>query len=128
MLDALDAFPEFGLIFTGSNADPGAREIDALITAYVANRKNAVFHSSLGSRRYFSGLTHCDLVIGNSSSDCDPQPESVAAAIRAGLALDCSTVKNPYGDGHAAERIVSALAAVDRPEGLVRKVFVDISS
>src|SRR5690606_31605373 len=68
MLSALDIFPEAGLLFTGSNADPGAREIDTLVKAYVTNRENAVFHTSLGSQRYFSALTHCDLVIGNSSS------------------------------------------------------------
>jgi UDP-hydrolysing UDP-N-acetyl-D-glucosamine 2-epimerase len=157
MLDALDAFPEAGLIFTGSNADPGARGIDALVQAYVAGRENAVFHASLGSRRYFSALTHCDLVIGNSSSgvleapsfrlptvnigdrqarrpransvvDSDVHPDAIAAAIRAALALDCSTVSNPYGDGHAAERIVNVLSAIEKPETLVRKSFVDLPS
>lgn len=157
MLDALDAFPEAGLIFTGSNADSGAREIDALVQAYVAGRARAVFHASLGSRRYFSALTHCDLVIGNSSSgvleapsfrlptvnigdrqarrprassvvDCDPQPDVIAAAIRTALSLDCSTVNNPYGDGHAAERIVDVLSTIDKPETLVRKSFVDLPS
>lgn len=154
MLEALDAFPTAGLIFTGSNADPGARRIDALVQAYVACRENAVFHASLGSRLYFSALVHCDLVIGNSSSgvleapsfrlptvnigdrqagrlrarsvvDSDPQPDAIAAAIRAALALDCSTVDNPYGDGHAAERIVDVLGSVEKPEILVRKSFVD---
>ncbi|HCZ01555.1 MAG: UDP-N-acetyl-D-glucosamine 2-epimerase, UDP-hydrolysing [Rhodobacterales bacterium RIFCSPHIGHO2_02_FULL_62_130] len=155
MLDALDAFPEVGLIFTGSNADPGAREIDALIEAYVAGRDGAVFHTSLGSRRYFSALTHCDLVIGNSSSgvmeapsfrlptvnigdrqarrpraasviDCDPIPSAIYNAIRAGLARDRTNVENPYGDGHAAERIVAVLAAVNACQTLVRKSFVDL--
>jgi len=68
MLAALDAFPEAGLIFTGSNADPGAAELDEIIRAWVAVRANAVFHASLGSARYFSALEHCDLVLGNSSS------------------------------------------------------------
>lgn len=155
MLEALDAFPEAGLVFTGSNADPGAREIDALVQAYVAGRDNAVFHASLGSRRYFSALTHCDLVIGNSSSgvmeapsfpiptvnigdrqarrprassvlDVAPYPEAIAGAIRAGLALDDSQVSNPFGDGHATERIVTVLAALDAPETLVKKSFVDL--
>lgn len=155
MLDALSEFPNAGLIFTGSNADPGAREIDAQVKAYVAGRHGAVFHASLGSRLYFSALTHCDLVIGNSSSgvmeapsfrlptvnigdrqarrpramsviDCDPRPGSIATAIRRGLKLDCSRVKNPFGDGRAAERIITVLAALKAPETLVRKSFVEL--
>ncbi|MEO1987386.1 MAG: UDP-N-acetylglucosamine 2-epimerase [Martelella sp.] len=155
MLDALKDFPDAGLIFTGSNADAGARAIDALIKGYVDSREGAVFHGSLGSHRYFSALTHCDLVIGNSSSgvmeapsfklptinigdrqarrpraasviDCAPEPRAIADAIRTGLELDCSKVANPYGDGHSAERIVAVLTALDRPDLLTRKSFVDI--
>lgn len=154
MLDALDVFPDAGLIFTGSNADPGAREIDALIEGYAAQREGSVFHASLGSRRYFSALTHCDLVIGNSSSgimeapsfrlptvnigdrqarrpraisiiDCAPRLDAVVTAIHTGLRLDCSAAENPFGDGRAAERIVAILGALDTPSTLVRKSFVD---
>ncbi|OZA19494.1 MAG: UDP-N-acetylglucosamine 2-epimerase (hydrolyzing) [Rhodobacterales bacterium 17-64-5] len=154
MLDALDAFPEAGLIFTGSNADPGAREIDALVQTYVASRSSAVFHASLGSRRYFSALTHCDIVIGNSSSgvmeapsfslptvnigdrqarrlradsviDCAPRPDAIVTAIQTGLVLDCSAA-NPYGDGRAAARIIAVLKALEKPSTLVRKSFLDL--
>lgn len=154
MLEALDAFQEAGLIFTGSNADHGAREIDSLVQVYAAGRANAVFHASLGSRRYLSALTHCDLVIGNSSSgimeapsfrlptvnigdrqrrrpraasviDVVPQPGAIADGIRAGLAMDCSAVENPFGDGRAARRIVEVLAGLKAPHQLVRKYFVD---
>lgn len=156
MLDALDTLPEVGLIFTGSNADPGARAIDALVQTWVARRDGAVFHPSLGSRRYFSALRHCDLVIGNSSSglaeapsfgvatvnigerqarrpraasviDCAATPEAIAAAIAAASALDCSNVRNPFGDGHSAARIVNVLAAIEAPHLLVRKSFRDIA-
>jgi UDP-hydrolysing UDP-N-acetyl-D-glucosamine 2-epimerase len=155
MLKAIDVFPEFGLIFTGSNTDPGASEIDAMIQDFVARRTNAVFHASLGSRRYFSALTHCDLVIGNSSSgimeaptfriptlnigdrqhgrpraasviDVAPLFGAIADGIRAGLALDCSGVANPFGDGKAASRIVEVLAGLKVPHHLLRKSFVDL--
>ncbi|WP_180901239.1 UDP-N-acetylglucosamine 2-epimerase [Martelella soudanensis] len=156
MIHALKDFPDTGLIFTGSNADSGARAIDSLIMGYVNSREDAVFHGSLGSKRYFSALAHCDLVIGNSSSgvmeapsfklptinigdrqarrpraasviDCAPEPRAIADAIRTGLELDCSKVENPYGDGRSAERIVAVLMALDRPDLLTRKSFVDIS-
>ena len=154
MLSALERFPDFCLIFTGSNADPGARAIDAEIQAFAAKRENAVFHETLGSTRYFSALANAAAVIGNSSSglyeapsfkvptvnigdrqkgrlraasviDCPPQPDAVAEAIELALQLDCTAVANPYGDGQAARRIADALGEVADPAGLTRKTFVD---
>lgn len=156
MLDALDAYPQAGLIFTGSNADPGAAELDEIIRAWVAGRDNAVFHASLGSARYFSALDHCDLVLGNSSSglyeapsfgiptvnigdrqarrvraasviDCAPEAGAIRAAIDTALAGDWTGTVNPYGDGQAAPRIVAHLAAVTDPAALIRKSFEDLT-
>jgi UDP-hydrolysing UDP-N-acetyl-D-glucosamine 2-epimerase len=156
MLDALDAWPEAGLIFTGSNADPGAAELDEIIRAWVAGRDHAVFHTSLGSARYFSALEHCDLVLGNSSSglyeapgfdiptvnigdrqarrvraasviDCAPEAGAIRAAIDTVLARDWSGTVNPYGDGLAAPRILSHLAAITDPTALIRKPFEDLT-
>lgn len=155
MLDALDSFPEAGLIFTGSNADPGAAELDEIIRAWVATRDRAVFHASLGSVRYVSALEHCDLVLGNSSSglyeapslgiptvnigdrqarrvraasviDCAPEAGAIRAAIETALAGDWAGTVNPYGDGQAAPRILSHLAAVTDPAALIRKSFEDL--
>ncbi|WP_366654187.1 UDP-N-acetylglucosamine 2-epimerase [Fodinicurvata sp. EGI_FJ10296] len=156
LLAALRRFPDVGLIFTGSNADTGGRAIDRAVKAFVATRDNAVFHVSLGSEKFFSALDHVDLVVGNSSSglyeapsfcvptvnigdrqarrpragsviDCEASVGGIVAAIESGLTLDCSGVVNPYGDGHAAERIVAQLAAIDDPRRLIRKSFVDVT-
>lgn len=156
-LAALKGFPEAGLIFTGSNADPGAAGIDALVKAFAAERNNAVFHPSLGSARYFSALEHCDLVLGNSSSglyeapsfgiptvnigdrqagrvraasviDCEPDADAIRYAIATALAGNWSGTFNPYGDGQSALRIVEHLAAVTDPAVLVRKSFQDIGN
>ncbi len=157
MLDALDAYPQAGLIFTGSNADPGAAELDAMVQAYVAGRdKRAVFHASLGSARYFSALEHCDLVLGNSSSglyeapsfgiptvnigdrqarrvradsviDCAPEEGAIRAAIDTALAGNWTGTVNPYGDGQAAPRILAHLAALTDPAALIRKSFEDLT-
>lgn len=156
MLEALDSYPQAGLIFTGSNADPGAAELDEMIRAYVAGRGNAVFHASLGSARYFSALAHCDLVLGNSSSglyeapsfgiptvnigdrqarrlraasviDCAAEPGAIRAAIDSALAGDWSATVNPYGDGQAAPRILAHLAAISDPAALIRKSFEDMT-
>jgi len=154
MLTALEAFPKAGLIFTGSNADPGATELDEVIKSWVKSRDNAVFHASLGSARYFSALQHCDVVLGNSSSglyeapsfgiptvnigdrqarrvratsviDCLPESNDICKAIELALSGNWSTTVNPYGDGKAAQRIVSHLADVADPRAMIHKSFED---
>lgn len=154
MLKALDAFPQIGLVFTGSNADPGARAIDALVKHYAAARRNATFHETLGSHRYFSALAHADAVIGNSSSgiyeapsfnvptinigdrqkgrlrassviDCAANVDDIRRAIDGALRMDCSMAVNPYGDGTAAAQIAHALQGLGDTSSLARKTFVD---
>lgn len=68
LLNALDSFPEIGLIFTMPNADTGGRRITDLIENYVETHSNAVFFKSLGAKRYLSVLACVSGVIGNSSS------------------------------------------------------------
>ena len=68
LLNALDSFPEFGLIFTMPNADTGGRWITDLIEDYVESHSNAVSFTSLGAKRYLSLMACVDGVIGNSSS------------------------------------------------------------
>jgi UDP-N-acetylglucosamine 2-epimerase (non-hydrolysing)/GDP/UDP-N,N'-diacetylbacillosamine 2-epimerase (hydrolysing) len=146
--------PESGLIFTGSNADPGGRGVDRLVGEFVATHDNACAHASLGAELYFSALRHARAVVGNSSSglyeapsfkiptvnigdrqrgrlraasviDCAAERRAIEAAIRRALTLDCTGVVNPYGDGHASERIVAVLRSLGDPRQLVRKRFVD---
>lgn len=155
MLKALEPLSKIGLIFTGSNADPGAEEIEEMIRAWVKGRTHAVFHTSLGSKRYFSALQHCDIVLGNSSSglyeapsygiptvnigdrqagriraasviDCAPEATAIQKAIEIALSKHWANTVNPYGDGRAATRIVSLLANVTNPAGLIRKSFEDL--
>jgi UDP-N-acetylglucosamine 2-epimerase (non-hydrolysing)/GDP/UDP-N,N'-diacetylbacillosamine 2-epimerase (hydrolysing) len=56
---------------------------------------------------------------------CPPERRAIAGAIEQALALDCSDVVNPYGDGHSAPRIVAALAGIDDYRPLVKKRFHD---
>jgi UDP-hydrolysing UDP-N-acetyl-D-glucosamine 2-epimerase len=156
LLRALEHFPEAHVIFTGSNADPGARQIDVLVKNWVARHDRAVFHTSLGSRRYLSALAQVDAVIGNSSSglyeapsfavptvnigdrqarrlrapsvlDCAPEETAIVTTIRMALALELpEVVPNPYGDGKASQRIAGILAGLKDPHHLVMKSFKDI--
>ncbi|MFN3144937.1 MAG: UDP-N-acetylglucosamine 2-epimerase [Paracoccaceae bacterium] len=154
LLSALRRLPDVSVLVTGSNADPGGAEIDGLMRDFVAERANAAFFASLGSLRYFSALTHCDAVVGNSSSglyeapsfaiptvnigtrqdgrpraasvlDCPSEADAILAAIGGALSRGRVSVENPYGDGHSAPRIVEVLRGVHDPARLVRKAFRD---
>jgi GDP/UDP-N,N'-diacetylbacillosamine 2-epimerase (hydrolysing) len=115
LLDALDAFPEFNVIFTKTNADTDGRIINRLIEDYAGKHpERCLAVTSLGMRRYLSVMKYCAVVIGNSSSgiveapsfkvptvnigdrqkgrvrtnniiDCDPSADSIKAAIHEGL-------------------------------------------
>jgi len=155
LLAALDALgDEFGIVFTKANADAEGRAFNATIEAFVASRPNCRLIDSLGQQLYLSLMRHADAVVGNSSSglyeapslrkpavnigdrqkgrlraasviDCAPRADAIQRSIRAALELDCSQVTNPYGDGHAAERIVAALKSVADPQSLLQKRFAD---
>ncbi len=69
MLDALDAFPEYNVIFTRANADMDGRVINRLIDEYTENRpERCLAVTSLGMHRYLSAMKYATAVIGNSSS------------------------------------------------------------
>ena len=155
LLAALDALgDEFGIVFTKANADAEGRTFNRMLAAHVGTRPNCRLFDSLGQQLYLSLMRHVDVVVGNSSSglyeaptlrkpvvnigdrqkgrlraasvlDCAPTAEAIEHSIRAALALDCSQVTNPYGDGHSAERIVAALKSVADPQSLLQKRFAD---
>jgi UDP-hydrolysing UDP-N-acetyl-D-glucosamine 2-epimerase len=156
LLRALDQLgPQVGLIFTTPNSDPGGRELALEIEAFVHERSHASLHTSLGSLNYWSVMAQVDALVGNSSSglyeapslkkpainigdrqrgrlrpasvvDSAPDTASIRAAIGRALALDCSAVSNPYGDGRSAERIVDVLAGITHPTSLLVRSFDDL--
>lgn len=68
LLEALDAFPDLGILFTKANADADGRIINKLIDTYVSCHPNSIAVASLGMKRYLSAVKHSAAVIGNSSS------------------------------------------------------------
>lgn len=84
LLAALAKRPELGLLLTGSNADPGGKEIDRSFSELAAQRPNAVFVRSLGSQRYFSGLRHAAVLLGNSSSGLYEAPSFATPTVNIG--------------------------------------------
>lgn len=156
MLAALAARDEATILFTGTNADPEGRRIEERIGAFAARRAAARLVPSLGSANYFAALTYMDVVVGNSSSglyeapsfgipainigdrqagrlraesvfDCPPQRDAIGAAIARALRRGRKPTVNPYGDGHAADRIVAVLKALDDPHALLYKRFAALA-
>jgi GDP/UDP-N,N'-diacetylbacillosamine 2-epimerase (hydrolysing) len=69
LLDALDSFPEYNIIFTRANADTEGRAINRMIEEYTEARpERSLAVASLGSFRYLSAMKYATAVIGNSSS------------------------------------------------------------
>jgi UDP-hydrolysing UDP-N-acetyl-D-glucosamine 2-epimerase len=147
---------DVGIVFTMPNADSDGRIIRPMIEDYVsAAAGRAAAFESLGPLRYLSLMAEVDVVVGNSSSglyetpsfrkptvnigdrqrgrlrassiiDCAPEAGQISSAIERAFALDCSQVVNPYGDGHAADRIVARLASSANPRDLLQKRFHDV--
>jgi UDP-hydrolysing UDP-N-acetyl-D-glucosamine 2-epimerase len=69
LLDALDAFPEYSVIFTKANADTDGRVINRLTDEYAEKQpERCLAFTSLGTHRYLSAMKYATAVIGNSSS------------------------------------------------------------
>ena len=105
LLDALDAFPEYNVIFTKANADTDGRVINRLIDEYVARQpERCLAVTSLGAHRYLSAMKYATAVIGNSSSGIIEAPsfkvptvnigDRQKGRIQAASILDCSADAN----------------------------------
>ncbi len=69
LFKALDAFPEFKIVFTGSNSDKLGRFIWDRINDYASKDcKRMRCFTSLGQLKYLTLLKHVNVVVGNSSS------------------------------------------------------------
>ena len=147
--------PDHALIFTGPNSDTEGRAFARQIESFVGEHENAILRISLGQGLYLSALAYCDAVVGNSSSglceapsfktptvnigdrqngrlkadsvvDCPPERAAIVQAIIRAMALDCSNVTNPYGDGKSAPRIIEVLKTLPDPAALLRKHFYEL--
>jgi GDP/UDP-N,N'-diacetylbacillosamine 2-epimerase (hydrolysing) len=105
LLDALDAFPEYHVIFTKANADTDGRVINRLIDEYAEKQpERCLAAASLGSLRYLSALQYSTAVLGNSSSGIIEAPsfkiptvnigDRQKGRIQAACILNCSPDAN----------------------------------
>lgn len=143
------------LFFTHPNADPAGRMVLGQIQAFVRSQSQAYEFASLGSQRYLSLMAQVDAAIGNSSSGlyeaptlgtptvnigdrqkgrllaksvvcCDHGQAAVLAAVKKALKIRRKSVKNPYGNGGTAAKIVKILkSSLSKPIPL-QKHFYDL--
>lgn len=131
----------YGLLFTGTNADTDGNIIRQEIFKFLKRRPHAKFIENLGHQKYFSALKHFDLLLGNSSSGVLEAPffqipvvnigdrqkgrplfsgiisvpfnkDKIQRAIIKSIGSarkKNSVLKNPYGKGNAAKKIITIL-------------------
>lgn len=150
-LDLLDR--DISVVLTLPNADTRGRVLFDMMREFAKEREHVVAHESLGQARYWSCLKTFNAIVGNSSSGlieapavglpavdigarqrgrlraqastigCPPQREAIAGAVRSALAMRGIPATSPYGDGHATERVIRQLAALESPRDLLTKRF-----
>lgn len=156
LLEALDEYKEYHVIFTYSNSDTNSQIIIKRIQEYVdKNAERCMFIPSLGQRRYFSVLKYLKAVIGNSSSGIievpsfgiptlnigDRQKGRIAAdsvincgystqEIKDGLAkvsaYGHTVIDNPYYKEGTCQAILNAIKTFPL-DNLIQKHFYDIN-
>jgi len=153
VLGAIESLgPEVGIVICGSNADTEGASMNARLRSFAQGKSSVVFQPSFAHELFLSLLAAVDGIVGNSSCglyeapsfgiptinvgdrqkgrlrassviDCPTEGKAIIQAITRGFAMDCRLVTNPYGDGHASERIVEQLCAMGDPRHLIVKRF-----
>lgn len=138
------------IIFAFPNADEGSLEIRSAVSNFITTRRNTFMHTTLPPETWLGLLHHCELVVGNSSSvlmespsiptpavcigerqagrerarnvvDVAADADSILMAFEHARSLEMIGIMNPYGDGHASERIRRVLEEAPDRERLLHK-------
>ena len=154
LLTVLEKHKDSRLIFTQSNADPGGEEINEEINKFVNKNKNSSFHSSLGQLNHLSILSHCDVMIGNSSSSLIEAPsfklpalnignrqksrmrsnniinskndiQSIEKGLDQALTMKRDSILNPFDGGNTSLKILEVLENIDLKD-ILKKKFYDL--
>jgi len=105
LLNALETFPDLGMVFTMPGADKEGKIIWKKIRTFVKKNQYAKTFSALGSRTYLSVMKEVDAVVGNSSSGLLESPalnkpvvnigNRQSGRVRAGCVVNCSNLTIP---------------------------------
>ena len=155
LLEALDDFKDYHIIFTYSNSDTNSQIIIKRIQEYVdRNPGRCMFIPSLGQRRYFSVLKYVDAVIGNSSSGiievpsfsiptldigdrqkgrivpdsvihCDYSKEDIKEGLKKVIEYKSKPIENPYFKEGTCDAILNVIKTYPL-DNLIQKHFYDL--
>lgn len=155
LLEALDDYKDYHIIFTYSNSDTSSQIIIKRIQEYVDNNEErCMFIPSLGQRRYFSVLKYVTAVIGNSSSGiievpsfgiptldigdrqkgriaaesvihCGYSTEEIKEGLKKVVAYGHKSIVNPYYKEGTCEGILNVIKTYPL-DSLVQKHFYDL--
>lgn len=143
LIQALERFPDYTVMWTGTNNDPGAAEVHSL---FVGNGFEEVHFDP---RQYLEAARHAAAIVGNSSSgiieaptlevpavnvgprqdgrlkgpsiiDCRAEASSIEYAIRCALEYD-GPFTNPYGGPGASKKIADVLSTIDLDGIMVKR-------
>ncbi|MDE5628915.1 MAG: UDP-N-acetylglucosamine 2-epimerase (hydrolyzing) [Muribaculaceae bacterium] len=84
LLDALNRFPQLGIVITAPNNDAGGMSLLHIIEDYASSKNNVLFIPSLGMVRYHSMLRYAAFCIGNSSSGIVEVPSAGIPTVNIG--------------------------------------------
>ncbi|MBU4491739.1 MAG: UDP-N-acetylglucosamine 2-epimerase (hydrolyzing) [Euryarchaeota archaeon] len=123
LLDALDAFPEYNVIFTKANADTDGRVINRMIDEYTKKRpERCLAVTSLGVHRYLSAMKYATAVIGNSSSGIVEAPSFKIPTINIGDRqkgrLQADSILNCSPDANAIRQTIGHALSLAFQENL----------
>lgn len=155
LLEALDNYKDYHIIFTYSNSDTNSQIIIKRIQEYVdKNTERCMFIPSLGQRRYFSVLKYLKAVIGNSSSgiievpsfriptlnigdrqkgriaadsviNCGYSTEEIKDGLAQAVAYEHRSIDNPYYKEGTCQAILNTIKTFSL-ENIVQKHFYDL--
>lgn len=155
ILRALELIDDCGVFITRPNIDMGHEQINSRIDHFVSTHTNAWAFPSLGTLRYFSLMSHVDIVLGNSSSglmeapyfkkptvdvgerekgrtkgnsviSCADDLESIQTALTQAFHFNDFPITNPYGNGGAGEKIVSIVEQLIQTPIHRKKTFIEM--
>ena len=154
LLEALDNFKDYRMIFTAANADTGGDIINAAIQKKCAEADNCNFFYSLGILRYINAMRYACAIIGNSSSalieapslnahiidigqrqagrvradcviSCKCSKEQIKNAIDSTLLRDDTLPDNPYYKEDTVAAMCSIIASLNT-DNIMQKAFYDL--
>jgi UDP-N-acetylglucosamine 2-epimerase (non-hydrolysing)/GDP/UDP-N,N'-diacetylbacillosamine 2-epimerase (hydrolysing) len=156
LLQALDDYRDYHIIFTYSNSDTNSQIIIKRIQEYVdQNQGRCMFIPSLGQRRYFSVLKYMKAVLGNSSSGiievpsfgiptldigdrqkgriaadsvihCGYSTEEIKEGLKKVVACESKLTNNPYYKEGTCDAILNIIKTYPL-DNIIQKHFYDIN-